>query len=160
MNELMVTDRKHHILMKDNGPYREVTHYNLNDGSLKRHLEGKETGGLFACSQITKYICFDEDTREHAERYARHLVNVLVDDYNINRNDIHISLSGSKALHCELYLDRVISYKMAERFYNDVRIKAGFNKEDRKSTRLNSSHVSISYAVFCLKKKNIYSFFI
>src|SRR5690554_7057329 len=26
--------------------------------------------------------------------------------------------------------------------------------EDRKSTRLNSSHVRISYAVFCLKKKN------
>src|SRR5699024_12680780 len=28
-----------------------------------------------------------------------------------------------------------------------------FRKADRKSTRLNSSHVSISYAVFCLKKK-------
>src|SRR5699024_12031783 len=27
-------------------------------------------------------------------------------------------------------------------------------ERDRKSTRLNSSHVSISYAVFCLKKKN------
>src|SRR5437868_9196218 len=27
---------------------------------------------------------------------------------------------------------------------------------DRKSTRLNSSHVSISYAVFCLKKKKKY----
>src|SRR5690625_6501260 len=27
--------------------------------------------------------------------------------------------------------------------------------EDRKSTRLNSSHVASSYAVFCLKKKNI-----
>src|SRR5690606_39456108 len=27
-------------------------------------------------------------------------------------------------------------------------------KQDRKSTRLNSSHVKISYAVFCLKKKN------
>src|SRR5207253_5448091 len=27
-------------------------------------------------------------------------------------------------------------------------------REDRKSTRLNSSHVAISYAVFCLKKKN------
>src|SRR5690242_21619803 len=26
--------------------------------------------------------------------------------------------------------------------------------QDRKSTRLNSSHMSISYAVFCLKKKN------
>src|SRR5256885_7034729 len=31
-----------------------------------------------------------------------------------------------------------------------------FNREfgDRKSTRLNSSHLVISYAVFCLKKKN------
>src|SRR5690625_2565602 len=29
-----------------------------------------------------------------------------------------------------------------------------FDVEDRKSTRLNSSHVAISYAVFCLKKKN------
>src|SRR5690606_14392664 len=28
--------------------------------------------------------------------------------------------------------------------------------EDRKSTRLNSSHVKISYAVFCLKKKTTY----
>src|SRR5690554_7015478 len=28
------------------------------------------------------------------------------------------------------------------------------NPKDRKSTRLNSSHVRISYAVFCLKKKN------
>src|SRR3712207_8980691 len=27
------------------------------------------------------------------------------------------------------------------------------NKKDRKSTRLNSSHANISYAVFCLKKK-------
>src|SRR5436190_15629011 len=29
------------------------------------------------------------------------------------------------------------------------------NSEDRKSTRLNSSHTVISYAVFCLKKKTI-----
>src|SRR5438045_6859431 len=29
----------------------------------------------------------------------------------------------------------------------------GQNRKDRKSTRLNSSHLGISYAVFCLKKK-------
>src|SRR5690625_5856545 len=29
-----------------------------------------------------------------------------------------------------------------------------YEPEDRKSTRLNSSHVAISYAVFCLKKKH------
>src|SRR5438477_4504360 len=31
----------------------------------------------------------------------------------------------------------------------------GSLNRDRKSTRLNSSHMSISYAVFCLKKKKI-----
>src|SRR5690242_21077393 len=34
------------------------------------------------------------------------------------------------------------------------RRRAPERREDRKSTRLNSSHMSISYAVFCLKKKN------
>src|SRR5690349_24702700 len=32
--------------------------------------------------------------------------------------------------------------------------KLGTMRADRKSTRLNSSHVEISYAVFCLKKKS------
>src|SRR3712207_7058444 len=31
----------------------------------------------------------------------------------------------------------------------------GESRQDRKSTRLNSSHANISYAVFCLKKKTI-----
>src|SRR5207302_4725022 len=38
-------------------------------------------------------------------------------------------------------------------FDNDFRHPVMLAKEDRKSTRLNSSHVKISYAVFCLKKK-------
>src|SRR5690554_7062887 len=33
----------------------------------------------------------------------------------------------------------------------------GITQGDRKSTRLNSSHVRISYAVFCLKKKKVHS---
>src|SRR2546421_6092453 len=32
-------------------------------------------------------------------------------------------------------------------------LKADYSARDRKSTRLNSSHDQISYAVFCLKKK-------
>src|SRR5699024_11967746 len=39
----------------------------------------------------------------------------------------------------------------ARRIAERPAVKKGL--EDRKSTRLNSSHVSISYAVFCLKKK-------
>src|SRR5690606_40384662 len=43
-------------------------------------------------------------------------------------------------------------------FDNTLQLKSMLSSitdiEDRKSTRLNSSHVKISYAVFCLKKKN------
>src|SRR2546426_9813757 len=34
-----------------------------------------------------------------------------------------------------------------------ARVRLGWHHGDRKSTRLNSSHLVISYAVFCLKKK-------
>src|SRR5689334_23904782 len=43
------------------------------------------------------------------------------------------------------------------RWRSSCLIRAG-RRRDRKSTRLNSSHSSISYAVFCLKKKNKYGF--
>src|SRR5699024_11957328 len=41
----------------------------------------------------------------------------------------------------------------AVRYYFVMRSNESQLDLDRKSTRLNSSHVSISYAVFCLKKK-------
>src|SRR5947209_2757903 len=49
-----------------------------------------------------------------------------------------------------------------EKYYNELKKKIGAEltdaldtRKDRKSTRLNSSHANISYAVFCLKKKKI-----
>src|SRR5207249_5469959 len=49
-------------------------------------------------------------------------------------------------------LDRVITLDQVPEGYRAMNERAAI-KVDRKSTRLNSSHVSISYAVFCLKKK-------
>src|SRR5690625_1708633 len=46
----------------------------------------------------------------------------------------------------DTYLERIVRVGT----YANLRIST----EDRKSTRLNSSHVAISYAVFCLKSKN------
>src|SRR3712207_8892636 len=37
------------------------------------------------------------------------------------------------------------------------RLPAELPRQDRKSTRLNSSHANISYAVFCLKQKQLWS---
>src|SRR5437899_4604988 len=43
-------------------------------------------------------------------------------------------------------------FRLWYRFRGDLRDRRG-NPQDRKSTRLNSSHLGISYAVFCLQKK-------
>src|SRR5207245_7070584 len=42
-------------------------------------------------------------------------------------------------------------------YWEDIGTIRAFYKADRKSTRLNPSHGSISYAVFCLKKKKKYA---
>src|SRR5256885_7566966 len=60
------------------------------------------------------------------------------------------------------YYTRDRSTPLMDAFYNGKdHITAVYGLEtnnitDRKSTRLNSSHLVISYAVFCLKKKNNY----
>src|SRR5256885_7187553 len=46
-----------------------------------------------------------------------------------------------------------VQHWQAEIHQNHIGPLAGRELQDRKSTRLNSSHLVISYAVFCLKKK-------
>src|SRR5690554_7193849 len=58
---------------------------------------------------------------------------ILISDSMHTRSDVYVSLGVLVTL---------------------ILIKLGLPPIDRKSTRLNSSHVRISYAVFCLKKKN------
>src|SRR5690554_7205128 len=63
--------------------------------------------------------------------------------------------SGEFQEEYEGYMNQNIGFRpFFVRTYNQMQFSL-FNqaKADRKSTRLNSSHVRISYAVFCLKKK-------
>src|SRR5690625_5811769 len=66
--------------------------------------------------------------------------------------DVLAGHSGGGRLGAGLDRDAVIAH--VDVAAADVHVAAGLGVEDRKSTRLNSSHVAISYAVFCLKKKN------
>src|SRR5437867_10009455 len=50
-----------------------------------------------------------------------------------------------------------ITYYFTRSHYESAVQELVERAEDRKSTRLNSSHRTISYAVFCLKKKNNYT---
>src|SRR3712207_7641020 len=76
-----------------------------------------------------------DDTREGIRAHqTRVIMPVVASPQDFNEHDLYVDLQSvfgqSLFLKCE-----------------------GFNL-DRKSTRLNSSHANISYAVFCLKKKN------
>src|SRR5215203_2513091 len=48
-----------------------------------------------------------------------------------------------------------LAHELSATFNEDRRELLRAGEEDRKSTRLNSSHANISYAVFCLKKKRV-----
>src|SRR3712207_8179596 len=52
------------------------------------------------------------------------------------------------------FVDRSLEVLFANRQARAWMTNDGSVTEDRKSTRLNSSHANISYAVFCLKKKH------
>src|SRR3989442_4309456 len=54
----------------------------------------------------------------------------------------------------ELGAERLLGFQAAAAPEEAKQRPQGGSQGDRKSTRLNSSHVRISYAVFCLKKKN------
>src|SRR5438067_4999262 len=62
---------------------------------------------------------------------------------------------GTSQARLEILAQRLIDQPGGVRVLDEpARCRDGAgDAEDRKSTRLNSSHVSISYAVFCLKKK-------
>src|SRR3712207_6884943 len=67
-------------------------------------------------------------------------------------------------LACDLAMESAVDAVVTAPLNKEAMNVAGFHyaghtellaERDRKSTRLNSSHANISYAVFCLKKKNM-----
>src|SRR5690554_4538889 len=91
--------------------------------------------------------------------YATDGIDVIFDEYNdINKawepNDLDVRI-GDKTYSDNFGFSWLSNntYLTKRQILNSHCLN--YNKEgvDRKSTRLNSSHVRISYAVFCLKKK-------
>src|SRR5438132_5546055 len=62
---------------------------------------------------------------------------------------------ASKEIYIWCTWERVVSLITEKTKKKEQMLKPASLQKDRKSTRLNSSHTVISYAVFCLKKKNL-----
>src|SRR3712207_8278304 len=75
--------------------------------------------------------------------------------WNRARQDAAPQLPQARGIHCGSVSAREVrggAQEAVRQAHAGDRAPAGLR--DRKSTRLNSSHANISYAVFCLKKKN------
>src|SRR3712207_8763429 len=67
------------------------------------------------------------------------------------------ALSAPSSQTASLLNVAINKFKAEDQTYSSLVKRLASMIGDRKSTRLNSSHANISYAVFCLKKKKIYN---
>src|SRR5258707_8094825 len=90
---------------------------------------------------------WNDATREPSGRdpVLRVLIRNLEGSYLQSRSDAFTTLARS-------IVGQQISVSAAESVWQKL-LESVERARDRKSTRLNSSHANISYAVFCLKKK-------
>src|SRR5690606_41161963 len=86
------------------------------------------------CSTLFPYTTLFRSTQGTLRHLMPRLETDIVDDERSEAGIAHVQRGGCGIPLC---LKRAVAHA----------------EEDRKSTRLNSSHVKISYAVFCLKKK-------
>ncbi|MET3507646.1 TOTE conflict system archaeo-eukaryotic primase domain-containing protein [Halalkalibacter oceani] len=127
-NQLYIQTRSKYLVQFPNGRYvtfnrkRDRRHIVLNDGMLKKHLAGELTYGVFNGGYFNKFITFDVDFSDHAmARWATYkLLDVLVTDFHILRKDIHVSISGGKGFHVDLFFDEPLPTTEVETFYQRV----------------------------------------
>src|SRR5690554_1925998 len=108
----------------------------------------------------TVQALFDAFSQANRDLY---LVGGAVRDFELGEpfeslDDLDFCTNARPPETVKILRDNGISiYELGAEFGTVGAVLYGPSKEDRKSTRLNSSHVRISYAVFCLKKKKIRS---
>src|SRR3712207_2621990 len=81
----------------------------------------------------------------------------IAEDARVTRLGIDLDVRGVHGAREAARVRRLVAARRLEAGLDarreQMRLMVGAARQDRKSTRLNSSHANISYAVFCLKKK-------
>src|SRR5688572_32286138 len=95
----------------------------------------------------------DEEMRFHIDMEDERLVQEQGLDRQEARRRAHVAFGGVEKYKEEGRDTRPLQWLDAMSLDARLGIRMLVKHRDRKSTRLNSSHSQISYAVFCLKKK-------
>ena len=143
-NKLYITNRNPFLQMTKAGGYVTVTNRNFSDYDVLQHLRHKTTLGVCnkgtkgydgANVSKTKFLTFDCDGGDSRDKknpltadekliraydQASSIRRVLIGKYGIAPQDVHVSVSGGKGLHVDLFLSTPIKYTILENFYEHV----------------------------------------
>lgn len=133
INALYIQTRSKYLVQFPEGKYITLTYSadnnvtKFNDSMLNTHLKGDLTYGVFSGGYFSKFISFDVDCENEAmSRWITlRLVYVLIEDYAINRKDIHVNTSGGKGYHVDLFFAEQIEVEELRKFYQSVVISVG-----------------------------------
>src|SRR5438874_13072481 len=143
---------------------REIAPHVVLVGYEARRRSGEARGNAHVLHAVAERILQFRDERPVPARLLRFLLLLLV-GLELGKVELAFRDRGERlALVFREIRDQPLVDALREQQHldcalpEDLQVRAVLRGEeglrDRKSTRLNSSHVEISYAVFCLKKKN------
>ncbi|MCL6575555.1 hypothetical protein [Kyrpidia sp.] len=130
INQLVIRQRKPFIEQhrKKDGTvvwyHRQAT---LTDNAVRSHIEGRRTIGVYYAGQGTSFLVFDVDCEDDPvgqEIRVKGIVQALM-DAGLSAEDIHVSTSGQKGYHIELYFSGLIAIKRVARFGRAIIAKLG-----------------------------------
>lgn len=106
--ELYISSRERFVIM-DNGnvfiPKRGGSPLKLSNRYVCHHLNHQYAIGIFAGNYSSKFICFDVDDGD--KETVRKIIT-LVEQFGIPRNFVHVSTSGGKGYHVEVFFDDIV----------------------------------------------------
>src|SRR5437773_4571752 len=117
-------------------------------------LVGIRTGGAWLAERLHRVLKLSTPLGALDISFFRADFDVAGLHHQVKPSQIPFDVNGRHIVVVDdvLYTGRTVRAAMNELF--DYGRPGKIELADRKSTRLNSSHITISYAVFCLKKKS------
>ncbi len=103
---------------------RSATKFPLGSSDYKRHFSGRNPIAIFAYGTHSRYFGFDIDSKENAATHALRIIKALETE-GIPREYIHVSFSGSKGYHIEIFTEKHIKFEQWAAFGEYIIDSAG-----------------------------------
>lgn len=121
----LMTTVKHGIYLarnkaKEDGGQRQPR--KLSDTALPGHLQGKYAIGVFAGENSSKFMCIDVDLKD--PEVVKGIIASLV-GRGVPREHIHVSTSGNKGYHVDIFFSRPVFTSALKKLYNLVLFDTG-----------------------------------